>query len=140
MITWAIVLWLVALVFMLVTLKNILVRAVKKRRCTATVRATITDVKEKERTQGRSSGHAGITTTEYIPTVAYTVDGVEYSKRFIPAYRADAYAVGQAVEIMVNPDRPNEINKKGTSNKADVVMLCIGVAIGIAGAVLLMIQ
>ena len=44
------------------------------------------------------------------------------------------------MEIIANPNKPNEINKKGASNKADVVMLCIGVVIAIAGAVLLMIQ
>lgn len=139
MITWAIVLWIVALAFILITLKNILVRAVKTRRCTAAVTSTVVDVKEKMHTRGRSSDHAGVTMMEYIPTVAYTVGGVEYSKRFAGSYRADAYAVGQKVEIMVNPNRPGEINKEGTSNKADVVMLCIGVAIGIVGAVLLMV-
>lgn len=136
----AIVLWVVALAFILIALKNILVRAVKARRCKLAVTGTVADVKEKRRTQGRSSGHAGITTTEYIPTVRYTVDGAEYSKRFTAAYRADAYTIGQTVEIMVNPDKPSEINKKGNSNKVDIVMLCIGIALGIAGAVLLMVQ
>lgn len=140
MIIAAIVLWMVALAFILVTLKNILVRAVKARRCTATVMGTVADVKEKMRTQGRSGGHAGITTAEYIPTVAYTVDGVEYSKQFAKAYHADTYAVGQPVEIMVNPNKPSEINKKGKSNKVDVVMLGIGVVIGVAGVVLLAVQ
>lgn len=135
-----IVLWVVALAFMLVTLKNILVRTVKMRRCTEAVMATITDVKEQRSTQGRSGGFVGITTWEYIPTVAYMVDGVEYSKRFTKAYHADTYVTGQTVEIMVNPNKPSEINKKGTSNKADIVMLCIGVLIGIVGAVLLAIK
>lgn len=140
MIIWAIVLWVVALAFILVTLKNILVRAAKMRRCTAAVTATIVDVKEKMSTRGRSSGYAGITTTEYIPTVAYTVDGIEYRKQFARVYHADTYAIGQTVEIMVNPNKPSEINKKGKSNKADLVMLCIGVVIGILGTVLLMVK
>lgn len=129
-----IVLWVVALAFILVTLKNILVRAAKKRRCTAAVAGVISDVKEKVRRQN------GVISREYTPTVSYTVDGVEYSKRFTKAYLANTYAIGQTVELMVNPNKPDEINKKGTSNKADIVMLCIGVAIGIVGAVLLMIQ
>lgn len=136
----AIALWVVALAFILITLKNILVRNLKTRRCTAAVTGTVVDVKEKRRTQGRGAGHVGFTTTEYIPTVSYTVNGAEYSRRFTPAYRADAYTVGQAVEIMVNPKKPSEINKKGTSNKADIVMLCLGAAVGVAGAVLLMVQ
>ena len=135
-----IVLWIVALIFILITLKNILVRAIKTRRCTEAVTGTVVDVKEKMRTQGRSQDHIGITTMEYIPTVSYTVDGVEYTKRFTKAYRADAYTIGQTVEIMVNPNKPSEINKKGSSNKADIVILCIGVLIGVAGAVLLMIK
>ena len=135
-----IVLWVVALAFIFITLKNILVRAIKSKRCTEEVTATITDVKEQSRREGHSRDHYGITTKEYVPTVAYTVDGVEYSKRFTKAYNADAYSIGQAVKIMVNPNRPSEINKKGASNKADVVMLCIGVFIAIAGAVLMVIK
>ncbi len=136
----AIALWVVAFLFLQIALKNILMRAIKTRRCTAKVRATVTDVKKHMRTQGRGKGHGGITTAEYIPTVAYTMDGREYSKRFTPAYRADVYKAGQVVEIMVNPNRPSEINKKGASNKTYVVMLCIGVAIGIAGVVVMMFQ
>ena len=136
----AVVLWIVALVFIFITLKNILVRTVKARRCTEAVTATVTDVKEQARRQGQSGDHYGITTGEYIPTVAYTVDGVEYSKRFTKAYHADACSIGQTVEIMVNPSRPSEINKKGASNKADIVILCIGILIGVAGVVLLMVK
>ena len=129
-----IVLWVVALAFILVTLKNILVRAVKMRRCTEAAVGVISDVKEKV------SRRNGVISREYIPTVAYRVDGIEYSKRFTKAYHADTYVIGQTVELMVNPKKPSEINKKGTSNKADIVMLCIGVLIGVVGAVLLMIQ
>ena len=135
-----IVLWVVALAFILVTLKNILVRAVKMRRCTESVTATVTDVKKERQTQGSGSGHARISTWEYILTVAYTVNGIEYNRRFAKAYHADTYAVGQTVEITVNPNKPSEINKKGASNKADLVILGIGVLIGIAGAVLLAVE
>ncbi|OPY84555.1 MAG: hypothetical protein A4E71_02605 [Smithella sp. PtaU1.Bin162] len=134
MIITAIVLWVVALAFILVTLKNILVRAVKTRRCMATVSGVISDLKEKV------SRRNGVISREYIPTVSYTVDGTEYSKRFTKAYHADTYKVGQTVEIMYNPDKPAEINKKGKSNKADIVILCIGVVIGVAGIVLLALQ
>lgn len=133
----AIVLWVVALIFISIPLKNIILRAIKKRRCTEAVTGTVVEVKEKMSTRGRSSCHTGITTMEYIPTVAYTVDGVEYTKRFTKAYHADAYTIGQKVELLVNPNKPSEINKKGTSNKADVVMLCIGVIIGVIGIILL---
>lgn len=133
----AIVLWVVALAFILITLKNILVRAVKRRRCTQAVTAVVTRVKEQRRTQSSGRGHARISTREYLPTVTYTVDGIEYSKRLAKAYSADTYAPGQQLEIMVNPHRPSEINNKGTSSKADLVILGIGVLIGIAGAVLL---
>jgi len=134
MITWAIVLWIVALTFIFIVFKNILVRAIKTRRCSETFSGVISDVKEKV------SRRDGIRSREYIPTVSYTVDGVEYTKRFTKAYRADAYTIGQTVEIMVNPNKPSEINKKGSSNKADIVILWIGVLIGVAGTVLLMIE
>ena len=109
-------------------------RAIKKQRCTAVVTGTISEVKEKV------SRRNDVPTREYIPTVVYTVNGVEYSKPFTKAYNAATYTVGQKVEVMYNPNKPVEINKKGTSNKADVVILCIGVLIAIIGAVLLAIS
>ena len=130
----AIVLWVLALVFILVTLKNLILRAIKTRRCTAITNGVISDVKEKV------SKKNGVTSREYIPTVTYTVGGTAYSKQLAKAYLAEAYTVGQTVEIMYNPGKPSEINKWGTSNKTDVVMLCIGLLIGVAGVVLLMIK
>lgn len=135
MVITVIVLWVVALIFILVTVKNIIVRAVKMRRCTALAAGMITDLKEKVRTR-----NGIIESREYIPTVSYTVDGVEYIKKFTRAYNAATYTIGQTVEIMYNPDRPSEINKKGTRNKADIVILCIGVLIGVVGMVLLALQ
>ena len=134
MIITAIVLWVVALCFILITVKNIIIRTIKIRCCTAMVNGVISDVKEKV------IRREGIISKEYIPTVSYTVDGVEYSKQLAKAYHADTYAIGQTVEIMVNPQKPSEINKKGKSNKADVVMLCIGVLIGIVGIGLLTVK
>ena len=76
---------------------------------------------------------------EYIPTVSYTVASTEYTKKYKKAYVAGTYTIGQTVEIVYNPKNPSEINTKGTSNKADIVMLCIGVVIGIVGMIFLMI-
>ena len=129
-----IVLWIVGLIFVFVTLINMIRRSIKTRRCTARASAVITDIKEKV------SRRNDIESREYIPTVSYQVDGKEYSRNFAKAYVANTYRVGQTIEIMVNPNKPTEINKSGSSNKADLVMLVIGVVIIIIGAVLLMVK
>lgn len=129
----AIVLWVVALAFIFVTVMNMIVRAIKVRRCTAVTNGVITDIKEKVR------NNDGVRSREYIPSVRYTVGSVEYTKKYKKAYVADTYTIGQTVEIVYNPNNPSEINTKGSSNKADVIMLCIGVVIGIVGTVLLII-
>ena len=134
MIITAIVLWVVALAFMFVTLKNIIVRAFKNRRCTEPTNGVISEVKQK------TSRREGIVTIEYIPTVSYTVDGADYSAKFTKAYHAATYTIGQAVEVMYNPDKPSEINAKGASNKSDIVLFALGILIAIIGAVLLRFQ
>jgi hypothetical protein len=129
----AIVLWVVALAFIFVTVTNMIVRAIKARRCTAVTNGEITNIKEKVIRRN------GVTSREYIPTVGYTVGSTEYTKKYKKAYVADTYTVGQTVEIVYNPKNPSEINTKCTSNKADIVMLGIGVVIGIVGMIFLII-
>ena len=131
--TVVVVLFIVGLIFILVSVINIFRRAIKTRRCTERTSATVTAVKEK--VQHRNN----IRSTEYIPTIAYTVNGQEYSRDFAKAYVADTYHVGQTLEIMVNPDKPTEINKQGSSNKADLVMLVIGLVVILAGIVMLIL-
>jgi hypothetical protein len=129
-----IVLWIVALIFILVTLTNIIKRTIKKKRCTAVTEGTITDIKERIRSK------EGVRSREYTPYITYSVDGVEYNKKFIKAYIGDTYKIGQKVEIMYNPKKPIEINKKGLSNKADILIMCIGVVIGVVGVVILLLK
>ncbi len=132
--TVAIVLWIVGLIFILVTLINIIKRSIKTKRCTTRASAIVTDIKEKV------SRKNNIVSREFIPTISYNVDGKQYSREFAKAYVADTYRVGQPIEIMVNPNKPTEINKLGSSNKADLVMLVIGVVIIVIGAVLLLVK
>jgi len=134
MIITSIVLWVVALAFVFITIKNLIVRSVKMKRCTATATATITDLKE------IVSRRNNVVSREYVPTIQYSVEGIEYNKKFTKAYNAETYKIGQSVEIMYNPDKPSEINKQGSSNKADIVMLCVGIVIGLVGVVLLMFK
>lgn len=126
MILTAVILWLVALIFLIIIIKNVISRATKKRRCTATTIAVIKDVKERFIT---------LMTTEYIPVISYTVDGHEYTCKFTKAYVADMYQVGQSIEIQYNPRKPKEINTKGDSNKSDYVFLGITILLGIIGYV-----
>lgn len=137
MIIAAIVLWVVGVAFLFVTIKNIIVRTVKLRRCTASATATVEDIKEKVTTRGRSSDNIGVTFMEYIPTLRYEVDGKEYIKSYSPAYRNDTYKIGNTIEVMYNLKKPSEINKKGSSNKADIILFCLGIVILIVGIVLM---
>jgi hypothetical protein len=127
-------LWIVAFIFILLAVINIITRLIKTRRCTAVVSGVITDIKEKVRTRN------GVTSREYVPTVAYTVAGLDYSLKYKKAYNANTYATGQAVEVMYNPNKPSEINTRGTSNKADVVFIIIGILIAFAGVVLMLLN
>ncbi len=135
----AIVLWIVALAFIVITVKNIISRAFKTRRCTDAVTGTVVDVKAKTSKRG-GGGYTGTAITEYTPMVSYNVDGVEYKSRFTKAYNPDAYSPGQKIQIMYDPGNPSVINRKGASNKADLIMLFIGVVIAAIGAFLLTIQ
>lgn len=131
--TVVIVLWIVGLIFVIVALINMIKRAIKTKRCTARTSAVITDIKEKVSTRNNVESY------EYIPTISYNVNGQQFSREFAKAYTAGTYQVGQALEIMYNPNKPTEINKQGTSNKADLIFLIIGVVIIIVGIVMLAI-
>ncbi len=131
--TVVIVLWIVGLIFILVTLINIIKRSIKIKRCTARSSAIVTDIKEKV------SRKDDVVSREFIPTISYSVNGEQFSREYAKAYTAGTYQVGQALEIMYNPNKPTEINKQGTSNKADLIFLIIGVVIIIVGIVMLAI-
>ncbi len=129
-----VVLWIVGLIFVLIPLINIIKRTIKSKRCTALTSATITAINEKTTTRNK------IDTTTYIPTVSYTVNGQQYVREYTKAYVAGTYQVGQTVEIMYNPEKPTEINKHGSSNKTDVVILIIGFVFILVGGVMLAIN
>lgn len=129
--TVVIVLWIVGVIFLLISLISIIKRSIKTKRCTTPASAIITDVKEKV------SRRNGVVSREYIPTISYNVNGKPYSREYAKAYVADTYRVGQSIEIMVNPNNPAEINKQGSSNKADLVMLVIGVVVILIGFAIL---
>ena len=95
----------------LVSVINIFRRAIKTRRCAERTSATVTAVKEK--VQHRNN----IRSTEYIPTIAYTVNGQEYSRDFAKGLRCRYLPCRQTLEIMVNPDKPTEINKQARQHK-----------------------
>ncbi len=132
--TVVIVLWIVGVIFILVSLINIIKRSIKTKRCTAPASAIITDVKEKV------SRRNNVVSREFIPTISYNVNGKDYAREFAKAYVADTYRVGQSIEIMVNPNNPAEVNKLGSNNKADLVMLVIGIVIIVIGAVLHLVK
>jgi len=130
----AVVLWIIAIIFILLTSLNMIRRKVKTKHCTATASAQITDVKEKIKSRN------GFISREYHPTISYTIDGTTYSRKYTTAYTGDTYHLGQIIDILYNPQKPEEVNTIGTSNKTDVVLLVIGVVIGVAGVVILAVQ
>ena len=128
MILTAVILWLVAFIFLIMIVKNVISRATKKKRCTATTNAIIKEVKDR---------FVSIFTREYTPIISYTVDENEYICKFTKAYVPEMYQVGQSIEIQYNPKKPNEINTTGDSNKSDLVFLIITIVLGIIGYALL---
>lgn len=132
-----IVLWIVALIMIFISLKNIIIRAIKIKRCTEEVTAKITKITEKRRTPG---GSPAMGSMEYIPTVAYTVDGTEYIANYMKSSSDTAYEVGGSIDIMINPNNPGEINNKGLSNTADLITLGFGAVVAVAGVLVLIFQ
>lgn len=129
----AIVLWIVAFFIIMGSLFNIVMRAIKRKRCTEITAGTITDIKEKIKRGEEYS------TREYYSTVSYIVGGVTYTKPFIKAYNSETFKVGQEVDVMYNPNKPSEINTLGVSNIAAFVVLGVGLLIGVSGIILLAI-
>lgn len=130
----AIVLWIVAFAFVLVTSINMIRRAIKTKHCTAEANADVVEIKELVRRRN------GIITREYLPTISYVVDGTTYTRKYTKAYHSDTYHIGQILPILYNPQKPDDVNTIGTSNKADLVMLIIGLVIGVAGIFFVMLQ
>lgn len=129
-----IVLWIVAFCFILVTAIRLIKRKIKVRHCTASTTAEVTEVKE------RVMRRNGVISREYVPTIAYLIDGTTYSRKYTKAYQGGAYQTGQKIDIQYNPNNPEEVNTIGTSNKADLAMLVIGIVIGVIGVFILIFQ
>ena len=130
----AFVLWIVAFAFVLVTSINMIRRAVKTKHCTAETNADVIEIRELVRRRNC------IFTREYLPTISYVIDGTTYERKYTKAYHSDTYHIGQILPILYNPNKPEEVNTIGTSNKADLVMLIIGLVIGVIGIVFVMLQ
>lgn len=84
----AIVLWIVAFAFVLVTSINMIRRAIKTKHCTAEANADVVEIKELVRRRN------GIITREYLPTISYVIDGTTYTRKYTKAYHSDTYHIG----------------------------------------------
>jgi len=125
-----IVLWIVALCFILVTSIRLLKRRAQMKSCTASTTAVITEVKEKIIRQD------GVSTREYVPVISYAIDGTTYARKYTKAYQGDTYHIGQTIDIQYDPRNPEKVNTLGASNKADKVMLIIGIVFGVIGVLI----
>ena len=58
----------------------------------------------------------GLDTRNYYPVIEYTVNNQRYETRLPDSGTTDssAYKEGEKVEIKYNPEKPNEISKKGS--------------------------
>lgn len=58
----------------------------------------------------------GLDTRNYYPVIEYTVNNERYETRLPDSGTTDssAYKEGEKVEIKYNPEKPNEISKKGS--------------------------
>lgn len=76
----------------------------QQKRCTAYTLGTITDVNLRRSTKGVMG---------YVPTVSYTVDGVEYNEEYFFARSGkDYYKVGDEFWVMYNPENPSEFTQE----------------------------
>ncbi len=130
----AVVFWIVAFAFVLVTSINMIRRSIKTKHCTAETNAEVTEIKEILRRRN------GVFMKEFTPHITYTIDGNTYSRKYTKAYHADTYYVGQVMPILYNPQKPEEVNTLGKSNNADLVVLVIGIVIGVIGVVILVLK
>jgi len=124
------VLWIVALCFIVVTAIRLLKRRAQMKSCTASTTAVVTEIKEKIIRQD------GVSTREFVPVISYVIDGTTYARKYTKAYQGDVYQIGQTIDIQYNPQNPEKVNTLGASNKADKVMLIIGIAAGVIGVLI----
>ena len=76
----------------------------QQKRCTAYTLGTITDVNLRHLAKGAKG---------YVPTVSYTVDGVEYNEEYSFArHGKDYYKVGDEFWVMYNPENPSEFTQE----------------------------
>ena len=100
----------------------------QKKGCTAYTLGVITDVKLLI---------SGRNVMGYIPTVSYTVDGVEYSGDYSFARKSkDYYKIGDEFWVIYNPENPSEFTQEDSDIDSSVKIFRIA---AIATAVLTLI-
>lgn len=94
----------------------------RQKRCTAYTLGTVTDVKYVR--TGKLMG--------YVPTVSYTVNGVEYSGDYSFAHQSkNYYKIGDEFWVMYNPENPSEFTQEdGDINSFSKIFRIVSLVLG----------
>lgn len=76
---------------------------VNEKRCTESVDGVVTELSEEKSKRGRSA----VEITRYAPVFEYTYNGEEYREKSSFSSYFRPFAVGETVEIRVDPDDPS---------------------------------
>lgn len=104
----------------------------KRKRCTMSVMATITDIIREQSTNSDDSF------VSFHPVYEYTVQNVTYRRKSSFGGSGRGFGIGQRVEILVNPDNPSEYyNAKEKFNLVYTAFLIMGIVFLVVAAVLI---
>lgn len=78
----------------------------------------------------------GIDTRYYYPVIKYTIGGKDYETRLHNSGSTNSteYKEGDKIEITYNPEKPEEISKKGSTGGiiGGIFFIIVGIIVGIA--------
>lgn len=122
----------------------------KIAQCTATVDGSVTNIRTETKTRTSTESQATSknskkrkkrstkTTTYYIPTISYKVDGQLYSNEAKSSTLSTKYAVGDTVTVKYQPENPDYFYIDGDFNETSKIILYMGYAFFGAGGFFLL--
>ena len=90
-----------------------------KKVCTTSTQATIVDFKQEIDDESNN--------VSYFPIIEYEVNGKKYNKTHSTSDSMHKYSVGQKINILYNPDNPDEYYIEGDGSDNIVSFICFGV-------------
>ncbi len=100
----------------------------KNRKCTEEAVATVTGVESTSYTTGRRHRKRK---HKYHPVVEFTVNGQKVQQRApLSSSSSDAYEVGSEIEILYNPQDPQEFRALGKSPWSEYLLALLALLLG----------